>query len=78
MVRAGAGWDGLSLLGFLSLRLLDLGMLVQAGVLKGDVKDVLLLARGPAAPDFAVWLGFLVSVARLVIQASLVKEDPIS
>ena len=53
-----------------------MGMLVQAGVLKGDVKDVLLLARGPAAPDFAVWLGFPVSVARLFIQASLVKKGP--
>ena len=54
----------------------SMGMLVQAGVLKGDVKDVLLLARGPAAPDFAVWLGFPVSVARLFIQASLVKKGP--
>ena len=52
-------------------------MLLQAGVLKGDVKDVLLLARVPAAMDFAVSLGVLVSGARLFIQASLVKMDPL-
>ena len=28
----------------------------QAGVLKGDVKDVLLLAKGPRYPDFLLHL----------------------